>query len=226
MAKIPLKGKASIKACLSTEIDLMITFNFASQHMASAITFAKQAGKIESDNIAERQKTFFTEIRTYVSSAVILSVCALEANINEHFMSNDGILKDYKPDDRLSIFEAIDTPNVKAKYQRRLILNKKQPLQFDKEPFQSFQYLIKFRNALVHYKPETSKELKASRQLEKNLRYKFTTNPYFNQSDPFLGYQSMSYSCAKWAVNTALNFSRAYSEILGITDKFSSYKCL
>jgi len=39
-------------------------------------------------------------------------------------------------------------------------------------------------------------------------------------------YRAMSYSCAKWAVNTALDFAKAYSKMLGVSDKFSSYKCL
>jgi hypothetical protein len=39
-------------------------------------------------------------------------------------------------------------------------------------------------------------------------------------------YRAMSYSCAKWAVNTALHFSMAYSKILDISDKFPRYECL
>ena len=226
MAEIPLKGKANLNVSLTTKPDLMITFNFASQHMGTAIKFAKQAEKIENENHTEEKSNFFDEMRTYVSSTIIMSVCALEANINEHFLSNDGILKDYKPDDRGKILEIIDSYKISEKYQMGLILNKKPLLIFDKEPFESFQYLIKFRNSLVHYKPETDKDFKVSKQLEKNLKCKFDTNPHAKPNNSFLGYHAMSYSCAKWAVNTALLFCKAYSEMLGIYDKFPRYQCV
>jgi hypothetical protein len=206
--------------------DVTMIYNFASQHMGTAIKFAQQAGKIECDNVTEKKDNYFTEMRTLVSSAIILTVCALEANINEYFATNDGVLKDYILDDRATILKIIDFKSIKDKYQLGLILNHKPPLQFDKEPFESFRYLLKFRNALVHYKPETSKDMKVSERLEKQLKNKFNENRNADKNAPFISNRAMSYDCIKWAVNTALDFSRAYSEMTGIANKFSSYECL
>lgn len=211
---------------IESSVNVYITYNFASQHMGTAIKFAQQAHMIELNYTNEKKDDFFNEMRTYVSSTIILLVCALEANINEHFVSNDGILKDYIPNDREKIFDIIDSKSIRDKYQLGLILNKKPPLQFDNDPFESFQYLIKFRNSLVHYKPETDIDFKVSKQLEKNLKYKFDTNSHAKKSYSFLGYHAMSYSCAKWAVNTALDFSKAYSKMLSISDKFPHFQNL
>ncbi|MHC4326887.1 MAG: hypothetical protein ACYSWW_02045, partial [Planctomycetota bacterium] len=112
------------------------------------------------------------------------------------------------------------------KYQLGLLLNKKPLLKFDKEPFESFQYLIRFRNSLVHYNPESDQDFRSSRKLERSLRSKIEESSFTNRRDPFLTKRAMSYSCARWAVNTALTFSKEYCKILKIQDKFSNLKCL
>ena len=224
MAVINLKGTITAKSELSA--DITVIYNFALQHMKAAIEFAKLAKKVECDNASKKCGSFFEEIRTYVSSAIILSVCALEANINEHLVSSDGILKHYSDDERAQIFNIIQYLKIKEKYQYGLIVNKKSQLKFDKEPFESFKYLISFRNSLVHYKPESDKDLSSSKKLEKKLRSKIQQSPFFPKGDCFITKRAMSYSCAKWAVNKALNFSKKYSKALGIPDRFSYLKPL
>jgi len=226
MGVVNPQGVSSAKSELTAS--LTITYNFARQHMKSAIQFAKQAGKIEADNSGKACGPFFEELRTYVSSAIILSVCALEATINEHLAASNGILKGYDADLRGELFALIEKKRVslKEKYDLGLILNKKPKLGFDKEPFQSLKCLIALRNALVHYKPESDKDLKDSEELRKKLRSKIKDSPFVSKTDNFLTKRAMSYSCAKWAVNTALNFSREYSKILDIGDKFSNLRRL
>ncbi len=46
-----------------------------------------------------------------------MSVCALEANINEHFMQKNGILKNFDYDQRISIFRETEKFRILDKYQ-------------------------------------------------------------------------------------------------------------
>lgn len=224
MAQHNFKGSVTVKCEVSGNMTMI--YNFAHQHMQSAIKFTELAGEVERDNSGGKYGAVFGNIRTYVSSAIILSVCALEANINEHLVSSNGILKDkdYENSQKMLILQTIEQRGIKDKYLLGLALSKKPLLTFDKEPFESFQYLITFRNSLVHYGPESDQDLRASKKLGKNLRTKIEESPLTNKRDNFLTMRAMSHSCAKWAVKTALNFSDEYSRILKITNKFSSLK--
>ena len=189
--------KCSITGKLELSGNITIIYNFAHQHMLSAIKFAELTGEVERDNSDKKYGAFFQNIRTYVSSTIILSVCALEANINEHLASTNGILKGYEDDHRALISPGDKWRGIIEKYQLGLLLNKKPLLKFDKEPFQSFQYLILFRNSLVHYKPESDVDFGSSRKLEKSLRSKFEESSFTNKRDSFLTQRAMSYSCSK-----------------------------
>lgn len=224
MAVINLKGSITVKSEVSA--DITVIYNFALQHMKTAIEFAKRAKKVEDDNSGKEYGKFFEEIRAYVSSAIIMSVCALEANINEHLVSSNGIFQHYSDDERAQIFNIIQYLSIIDKYQYGLITNKKPQLKFNKEPFESFKYLLSFRNSLVHYKPESDKDFSSSKNLEKKLKSKIQQNPLFPKGDSFITKRAMSYSCAKWAVNKSLNFAKKYSELLGIPDKFYHLKSL
>ncbi len=207
-------------------MELIQTYNFATQHMKNACMFARQAESVENENIGHEFGPFFEKIRTFVSSTVIMSVCALEANINEHLMQGKGILRNFSDDQKISIFRKIEKLSILDKYQLGLLLNNMDEFSFATEPFESLQYLIKFRNMMVHYKSESDPDLEYSKKLEKNLKSKIEESLFTNNSPNFLTFRAMSYSCAKWSVNTVLKFSQCYSDKLGIPDKFKSLELL
>jgi hypothetical protein len=203
-----------------------LTYNFASQHMKSARIFALQSKTLEEQHYGDEFGAFFEDVRSYVSSTIILSVCALEANINEQFYDRNGVLKEFTDTHRENIFNIIERQRILDKYQLGLLLNKRNPLLFDKEPFESIQYLIRFRDLMVHYKPESDLDFKYSKNLEKKLRTKIHVSPFPDSGAGYLTMKAMSYSCAKWAVNTVLEFSKEYSDLLQIQDKLSSITLL
>ena len=207
-------------------MDLIQTYNFANQHMKSARMFAKQAESIENTNQGQEFGPFFEEIRTLVSSTVIMSVCALEANINEHLMQGKALSKNFSDDQKTSILGKIEKLSILDKYQLGLLLNNKDEFNFATEPFESLQYLIKFRNMMVHYKSESDPDLEYSKRLENKLKSKIRESSFTKNSPGFLTVRAMSYSCAKWGVNTVLKFSQYYSEELGLRDKFESIELL
>ena len=202
------------------------TYNFATQHMKSAYIFAQQAQLVEERNAGQEFGPFFEKIRTFVSSTIIMSVCALEANINEHFRQKKGILRDFSEDQRITIFRKIEKLPVLDKYQLGLLLNKRDEINFNTEPFESLQYLVLFRNMMVHFKSEYDSELEYSGRLEKKLRAKITQSPFTKTSPGFLTHRAMSFSCARWSANTVLQFSRDYCKRLGILDKFRSIELI
>lgn len=207
-------------------MDLIQTYNFATQHMKSACRFAKKAESLENENQGQEYGPFFDEIRTFVSSTVIMSVCALEANVNEHFMQKNGILKSFGDLQKNSIFRKIEKLRILDKYQLGFVLNNMPELKFNAEPFESLQYLVTLRNYMVHYKSESDPDLEYSKKLEKNLRAKIEESPFTKNSPGFLTFRAMSYSCAKWSVNTVMKFCRYYSKELGLRDKFRSIEFL
>ena len=219
MRVVNLKGSVCAKSIATGSVT--ITYNFAYHHMRSAIEFAKLASSIEGENSGKGYGPFFEELRMYVSSAIILSVCALEANINEQLAGSGTILRGYANDLRAQFFNLIEHLSMQEKYQLGLIVNRKPPWEFNKEPFQSLKCLIALRNAFVHYKPESDNDLRYSKKLEARLAPKIKQRPFVRKTDNFLTKRAMSYSCAKWAVNTSLNFSSEYCRILDIKDRFS-----
>ena len=73
MAIKSLKGKASMHAKFEISADLTMVYNFASQHMASAIKFALLANDIEQNNSIEKNEASIEDIRAYVSWILFLT---------------------------------------------------------------------------------------------------------------------------------------------------------
>lgn len=60
--------------------------NFSLQHLLSTVTFCKLAHQHEMTHENDEFGSHFEYLRTYVSSAIMLSFASVEANINEFFL--------------------------------------------------------------------------------------------------------------------------------------------
>jgi hypothetical protein len=69
---------------------ISVKVQFASHHLQAAAMYAREVHRIEVEHTGEPYGSFFDEIIRYASSVIIMSLAALEANINEHI---DGIIR-------------------------------------------------------------------------------------------------------------------------------------
>ncbi len=114
--------------------------------------------------------------------------------------------------DRLSILEKYDAIHISLT---------ESPLDKGKEPYQSLRLLIKLRNALVHFFPESvpsdsTREADEIHELEKSLRGRFPDNPRVSPGNPWYPDKCLGAGCAQWAVDTSRTFADAFCSSLGI----------
>lgn len=67
--------------------------SFVFQHLLSAVIFARKVNSIEDENLGKSFGDFFTEIRSYASASLMASAAAIDANINELYVSHGSVLR-------------------------------------------------------------------------------------------------------------------------------------
>jgi hypothetical protein len=91
-------------------------------------------------------------------------------------------------------------------------------------PCQDVSTLIVIRNVLIHYKPAwaSAEEEQADKKiLSLQQEKKFSLNPLISgQSDPFFPDKCLSYGCARWAVNTSIQFVEEFFTKMGLPVPF------
>jgi hypothetical protein len=183
----------------------------------AAALFSRELHRMES----ERGPTDadITRHRAFAIGAVTCSVAFLEAYINEFFSDTDELPTSIGglPSSTVGLLAKMwnrHVPRLPAldKYQVALELAGKDALMNGQAPFQDAQLLVKLRNALIHYEPETV--LVAPRgtaqrdleELERQLRDKFTLNPWTGIGNPFFPDRCLGHGSSEWAVNSSLAF--------------------
>jgi hypothetical protein len=206
---------------LTGRATLSLRSNFAINHLRAAARAARDAYEIEQANAKAEFGPWFDEMMRLVPISVVMAGAALEANANEVIqdfldqptglsISRKMLLKDLK--DELS-------GNAIGKHRRLALL-------FDKEPdtgqsaWEDGQLLVKFRNSFMHFKPAWDDENIHSGTLVKGLKSKVPVVSSW-QGKFLFPYGFMTYGCAKWSVQSVLTFSRSFSALLGVKDKFA-----
>jgi len=195
-------------------------------HFRGAQLLADRAAALEPPDRPIADDTFL-EHRALVTGAVLMAVAALEASINELYLevvhdepktteAMDGralaLIKQFWPDtERLPILE---------KYQRVLVLADRSPLPKGDKVYQAADHAIKLRDTLVHYKPEWHDEKGRHRWLEDRLRGKFPLNVVPPGVNLWFPHQCLSAGCAKWSIQVASDFMRAFCERLNVPMRF------
>lgn len=88
----------------------------------------------------------------------------------------------------------------------------------DHNPLRPVLYLIKLRNALVHFKPETI-DSEAEHKLEKQLRPLIRENQQ-PVGNPWFPNKLFGAGLAEWACASALSFADEWSTRVGLTNSF------
>jgi hypothetical protein len=201
-------------------------YNFAIQHMNSAISFAKLCYKTEQENAQSKFGSFFDELRSYVSATVFSTVASLEAYANELFAdAKDGFISLADLDTSIinTVWDLSEEKSILDKYQVILSLCGREKLVPSSEPYQSIQTLIRVRNALTHYKPEWGNDQYDHEKIGKQLKGKFKLSHFLGNNDPIFPMRCMSYGCAHWSVNSSINFVAEFSRLAGLENKFDKH---
>ncbi len=211
---------------LKDNVDFSIRSYLSTSHIQTAEHFASQARIVEEEYAKTNDSELTNVHRAHVTGAVFFAVAFLEATINELFCDAfDGNVSNLKglDADSISIMSKMwgrGVPRtakytILVKFDIALELARKPAFDNGALPYQAVNNLVKLRNALVHFEPETVRLNIASAQgsvkppkIEEELRGKFATNPLTSAGNPFFPDKCLSYGCAKWAVES----SRAYAD--------------
>lgn len=207
----------------ATSIALFGTFHLKSAIALSnlAIDFEKNNSKYNVNTLPEKLKI---EHRAYVTGTIFHSFAAVEALINEFYSAaSGGRLNDTQNLDpnflntlaTLWDETGIEKVEVLNKYQTVFRIGKKQTNKGTAE-YQNVNNLRVLRNALMHFKPEPSDDLKDHKKIETELKTKFSKNPYSDSTQEYFPNQCLGAGCAEWAVKSSYAFIEDFYSRLGI----------
>lgn len=188
--------------------------SYLSSHCLWASTHcARQAQGIETgDGPVPR---FDIAHRSYCVSTVLCAVAFLEAAINEVFQdaadAQPAHAGNMEADARRALAqfwtESGDRAAVLSKYQHALILSRREPLGRERSPMQDANLLVKLRNALTHFVPESAVS-GITQKMERQLKGRFESNRLAKgTANPFFPDHCLGAGCAAWAVRTAHEFA-------------------
>jgi len=182
-----------------------------------------QSKKLEASNDPSRTKLIHNEQRACVIGAIWSAVGCLEAAINEFFADaeagNTTHLKGIEQNtiillDRIWKYVLNRKVNFAILEKYECVLDLSHRSQFDRgtRPYQDVADLIKLRNALTHYVPETfrtgdaSLDPKDQHKFEKLFAKRFNLNPFTSEGNPFYPDKILGHGCAEWATTSTIAF--------------------
>jgi len=206
---------------------------FTHHHLNSAELFIEAATDIENnyinDNIDDKLRGDYI---SYNSSAIIASVAAFEANINEKFTdfsrhySPDRIdLKDthiakYALDLTVSsgdIFSKIKNQPVPALTKYKMLALLRNGEDFVNDP-SDVVFILRMRNRLIHFTPRWLDTKRPKKNLEKtyngSFKNKFSLSPYYCGDIMFFPYKCLSTECSKWCFQVIDDFIKKYNSLV------------
>jgi hypothetical protein len=157
------------------------------------------------------------EVKPEVSraaGAVVLSVAALEAFVNEEA---DSMIVGRYPALTANVETALREREFPDRWEAFARTMSAAGFERGKRPFQAFDRLHELRNAIVHYRPHflvpgALPDTKRGRVLE-NLRNEFALRD--GPGNPPWTYRYLSPGCAAWACRTARDMVRAHLDVTG-----------
>jgi hypothetical protein len=187
--------------------------NFACQHLMAASTFRDHAVEIEEANIGQPLGDFYSQIRSYVSGTVMSATASLEALINEFFIAEGSRLRRAVGEHFEEKFwgkGGIEGKSILSKYDLALQFLECGPMDKTSADYVNMEWLINFRNALVHFKPIWDHEQARATALLDTFASRFPLSPFMDEGADFFASKCMSAGCAKWCVDSALSFLRLF----------------
>jgi hypothetical protein len=193
--------------------------NFAINHLKAAARAAQGAHEVETANDTSELGQWFDTMFFWVPVSVVMAGAALEASANELIQD----ILDYSPqlaDSRKILFKDLkneQSGNATKKFRQIALLLDKIPTRGGAS-WQDAEILVRFRNSFMHFTP--SWDWEESKDVEKGLETRIRRVSGWKGAF-FFPHSFMTYECAKWAVQTVLNFSRVFSQEVGVQERFA-----
>jgi hypothetical protein len=214
---------ASGAVALTGSIEVGIR-SYLSTHHLYASRYAAEDAQAREESLLREGVRFDMRHRGLVLMAVTEAAFFLEAAINEIFQDvADGNILPFgsldddcrgKMSDWWENAEKGRSCGTLDKYNAALKAAGKNELSAGAEPYQSAKHLVKLRNSLVHYKPETL--YKVSRRWNVYLKY-FAPNALMSDSELSFPDKVLGAGCADWAWRSAKAVTDEFAKRFGIT---------
>jgi len=203
---------------------------YSSYHLWAAKHFCALAQTVE--NAPGEQTRFDIKHRAYVTNSVFSAVAFLEAAINELYQdaadNHESYIKELDPDSKrlMSDFWQFTEErnrsafNLLDKYQIALTLLRKQQFDPGQLPYQDAAFVVKLRNELVHFKPQ-SLGGDVEHKLARQLRGKFPENRLMDGSgNPWFPDKCLGHGCAEWAVTSVSNLADEFFATINVEPNY------
>lgn len=204
----------------------------SAQHLWSARYAARRCVEREAEVLS--QNSIDIEHRSLAIIAVMSSVAFLEALVNEVWCD----VIDTKPGERNTRLEGLPESGrelmrelwAKDGLERSLTVLQKYQLalgfsghpRFDNgtDPYQNVNRLVRLRNALVHFMPETH-DIDIEHKLEKQLKGVFPDNPQL-VGGPWYPNQALGAGCANWACEVSSKLADEWWRRMGLPGTYQT----
>jgi hypothetical protein len=196
----------------------------------SSIILSKKCKEIELINEHDITAELIAEHAAFFYGSIFNAVSSLEAHINELYFkisefADSASEIDTIPKNKSQIIKRLwnlKIPRTASypildKYKILLALCEKEEFNEGISTYQNATFLIKLRNALIHYEPELIELQNPDRNikihgLESALTGKFSLNPFSTTSDSFYPKRIISAGCCEWAIQTVNRFIKEFAE--------------
>ena len=206
-------------------VDMARVANFTDYHITSAKLALSSAIKIEDDQTRQLSENYIP----LCASSIISSTAALESNINEILYNKKNFINSSQYQQKAKLFikhdflkyEWLETDkSIWAQLKRKpAILPKYDIVAFlltgdfpiHNSLTQDIEYLVRLRNALVHFTPEREDELEIHQKINTSRKNRFTLSPLYEDGHIIFPHRIICTDCAKWCNNTAVTFIEQFN---------------
>lgn len=208
---------------------LSLRSNFATNHLRVATQAAQSAYSIEHASDTSQHGTWFDGMMMHVPVAITMAAAALEANCNEIIQDIlDGSTPLGLAQGHMTLLRDLkhDRSGNTTDHYRHIALLLDQTPDTGSLAWQDAALLVRFRNALMHFKPAWDSETDIhDGKWVRTLKAKVPISPGY-QSNFMFPYGFMTYGCAKWAVQSSKAFAAQFSSLIGVPDRFAGIEAL
>jgi len=199
-----------------------VRHNMAKYRFRAAAHYARKCSRLEEEYSHNENRPI--EHQWYATDAITNSFSGLEATINEFFQDaideHDFITDTFDHETSSLIAEHSKTVSGEptlSKYQRSLLLSGKNRFDEGSSPYQVVDDLRYLRNRLTHFKPEWDSEKgKHERVRDRLMSYDIPESPFASEESPFFPLGCLGHGGAEWAVESSVDFVRAFHDKLGV----------
>lgn len=220
-----LKCEPGVYALSGSDASLNRRYNMTIQYLLAMKLLLTHGYQAEQSYLGKPFGDFFTDIRSYISTTIILAGSMLEANIYERFMDvkdNLLVINDYDLSKLNKRWKKIEKcSSILCKYKEFAALSGKNFENSDVK-YQEIEKLVRVRNALVHYVPQWDFEKTPLNEIEISISEISTSveySPFIPSSEPCFPNKCMSASFGQWAVNASLDFVKYFEDSIPIANK-------